>query len=237
MENNLVPNHIAIICDGNRRWAQQHKLEVFKGHEYAVNKVFEPLVDRAIERGVKYLTFWIFSTENWQRDPQEVEYLMKLFRVFFDEQVARLGSKGVRVQMIGRKQDFPEDIQQRIDKGIADTQHNDTITITLAMSYGGRDEVLRAVQAVAREVVAGQLQPTEITEAVITSHLDTSKAGIPDPDFIIRTSGEQRLSGFMSWQHQYAEFWFPEFNFPEFTPKRLDEAIEVFTHRQRRFGK
>jgi undecaprenyl diphosphate synthase len=230
-----VPQHLAIICDGNRRWARQHKFEVFKGHEHAVNKVFEPLIDHSIIRGIKYLTFWIFSTENWQRDRVEVEGLMNLFRGFFTRQIDELHAKGVRVNMIGNLDDFAPDIQQKIKEGMAKTKENQAITVTLAMSYGGRDELCRAVVKIAEQVKAGQIDPTDITEQMISQHLDT--VDLPDPDFMVRTSGEQRLSGFMLWQMEYAEMYFPEFHFPEFTPAKLDEVITEFGHRQRRFGK
>lgn len=235
MSKNKIPQHIAIICDGNRRWARSHKLEVFKGHQQAVNKVFEPLIDRAAERGVKFITFWIFSTDNWDRDKKEVEGLMNLFRGFFDRQVEELHKKGVRVNMIGNIDHFAPDIQERIKDGMKKTKDNDRITVTLAMSYGGRDEITRAVKKIAAEVKDGDVNPEEINQDLISANLDT--ADMPDPELIIRTSGEQRLSGFMIWQCQYAEFWFPEFHFPEFTPERLDEAIEVLNQRQRRFGK
>lgn len=229
-----TPQHVAIICDGNRRWARAHALEVFKGHEYAVDKVIEPLVDQAIEHGVKYLTFWVFSTENWTRAEKEVQGLMNLFRDFFDDQIERLGEKGARIKMIGDPSRLPEDIQQRIKDGEAKTKDNSTITVTMAMNYGGRDELLRAVKDLASQVKTGQLDPNSITRETISEHLDTKD--IPDPDFIIRTSGEQRLSGFMLWQAEYAEYYFPEFHFPEFTPERFDEAMEEYASRQRRFG-
>lgn len=230
-----VPNHIAIICDGNRRWARDHKLEVIKGHQHAVQKVFEPLIDHAITRGVSHLTFWIFSTENWDRDNVEVEGLMNLFRSFFDRQLQELHDKGVRVNMIGNLYDFPQDIQDRIVDGMEKTKENSAITVTLAMSYGGRDEIKRAVQKIAAKVKSGDLAPEEISQEVISQHLDT--ADLPDPDMIVRTSGEQRLSGFMPWQMEYAEFYFPEFHFPEFSPDKLDEVIAEFQQRGRRFGK
>ncbi len=225
-----IPSHIAIICDGNRRWARSHKLEVFKGHEHAVNKVFEPLIDHAAKLGIRYITFWIFSTENWQRDKKEVEGLMNLFRSFFDKQIEELHKKDVRVNMIGNILDFPEDIQKRIKKGIEDTKSNKKITVTLAMSYGGRDEIVRAMEKARR-----QKPKAKITEDFVSSMLDT--AGMPDPELIVRTSGEQRLSGFMLWQSEYSEFYFPEWHFPEFTPKRLDECVEELNRRKRRFGK
>jgi undecaprenyl diphosphate synthase len=208
---------------------------VLLGHEQAVNKVFEPLIDQAILRGVKYLTFWIFSTENWQRDKREVEGLMNLFRSFFDRQLEELHQKGVRFKMIGNLSHFPPDIQQKITENTAKTKDNKAITVTLAMSYGGRDEITRAVQKISEQVAAGELQPSEVSEELISNHLDT--VDIPDPEIIVRTSGEQRLSGFLAWQMNYAEFYFPEFAFPEFTPERLDEVIAEFEKRGRRFGK
>lgn len=234
-QTQLVPQHLAIICDGNRRWAREHKMEVFKGHEQAVNNVFEPLIDHAILRGIGNVTFWIFSTENWQRDRLEVEGLMNLFRSFFTRQIDDLHAKGVRVNMIGNLDDFAQDIQTKIKEGMAKTKHNKAITVTLAMSYGGRDELRRAIVKIAQKVKAGQLEPEAITQDMIGQNLDT--ADLPDPDFMVRTSGEFRLSGFMLWQMEYAEMYFPQWHFPEFTPEKLDEVIAEFAKRQRRFGK
>lgn len=234
-EPQLVPKHLAIICDGNRRWAKEHAFEAFKGHEYAVNKIFEPLIDHAIKRGIENLTFWIFSTENWQRDRLEVEGLMNLFRGFFTRQIEDLHAKGVRVNMIGNLDDFAQDIQDKIRDGMQKTKHNSAITVTLAMSYGGRDELRRAVVKMAKQVKAGELEPDQITEDFIGQQLDTYD--LPDPDFMVRTSGELRLSGFMLWQMEYAEMYFPQWHFPEFTPEKLDDVIEEFAKRQRRFGK
>ena len=231
----VVPVHLAIICDGNRRWARDHKLEVFQGHERAVNGVFEPLIDHAVKRGIKFLTFWIFGTDNWNRDPAEVEGLMNLFRSFFDRQVQELHAKGVRVNMIGDLSRFAPDIQERVRDGVAKTKRNSAITVTLAMNYGGRDEIIRAIKKMYRATKAGRLVIDDLTPDIFHQFLDT--ADLPDPELIVRTSGEQRLSGFMMWQMEYAEFWFPNFHFPEFTPERLDEAIVEFNRRKRRFGK
>lgn len=230
-----IPTHIAIVCDGNRRWAQAHGLEVFKGHDYAFRTIFEPLADQAILRGVKYLTFWIFSTDNWQRPRQEVDYLMNLFRSVFDEKVEKLHQKGVKIKAIGRLTDFDQDIQDKLAEVIAKTANNTNLTLTFAMSYGGRDELTRACQKIAAQVAEGNLLPSDITPQVISQNLDT--AGTPDPDLVIRTSGELRTSGYLLWQADYAEYWFPEFHFPEFTPQRFDEALAEFARRQRRYGK
>lgn len=234
MPNKPIPTHLAVICDGNRRWAKAHKLQVFKGHEKAVNDVFEPLIDAAAARGIKYLTFWIFSTENWDRDKFEIEMLMNLFRSFFTRQIDELHQKGVRVNMIGRLGDFAPDIQEKIKDGMEKTKHNQKITVTLAMSYGGRDEILRAVNKVIAQRVENQdSQP--MTKAELSAQLDTHD--LPDPDFIVRTSGEQRTSGFLLWQADYAEWYFPQWHFPEFSPEKLDEVIAEYQHRHRRFGK
>lgn len=229
-----IPTSVAIICDGNRRWARQHGFEVFVGHRKATNEVFEALIDRSIELGISYLTFWIFSTENWTRDKKEVDYLMNLFREFFDKRIGELGEKDVRIKVIGDRTAFAEDIQDRMARGERETKDNKTLTLTLAMNYGGRDEITRAVKSLATKVENGELSAEDISSEVISQELDT--AYMPDPDVIIRTSGEQRMSGFMPWQSNYSEFIFPEFTFPEFTPEKLDEMIEIFTKRDRRFG-
>lgn len=230
-----IPTHIAVICDGNRRWAKARGLKVFAGHKRAVTENFEELIDYAARIGIKYLTFWIFSTENWDRDKIEVDFLMNLFRDIFDKQIDGWKEKGVRFNMIGDITGFAEDIQERIVKGEKLTKENTKITVTLAMNYGGRDEIRRAIQKIAQEVLEGKLKPEDITDAVVANHLDT--ADMPDPDFILRTSGEQRMSGFMSWQQQYSEFIFVDYPFPDMHEKELDDAILEFNRRNRRFGK
>lgn len=237
MSDTTIPKHVAIICDGNRRWAREHKLEVFLGHRRAVDAVFEPLVDHAHEKGIKYITFWIFSTENWQRDTREVEYLLELFKEVFDSFVPRFHEKNIRVTAIGDISKFDETIQSRIKKGIELTKDNTGITVIFAMNYGGRDELLRAVNTLMQEknTQAETQEKAQITKEDIERVLDT--AHIPDPDFIIRTSGEHRTSGFMLWQSEYAELAFPKFYFPEFTPEKLDELLEEYASRKRRFGK
>lgn len=239
--NQEPPKHVSIICDGNRTWARARGLKVFRGHEKAVNEVFENLIDRGIELGIEYLTFWIFSTENWKRDELEVDFLMNLFRKIFDEKIGGWFEKGVRVKMIGDIEGFEKDIQERIKDGVEKTKdealgENKKITVTLAMNYGGRDELKRAMQKIARKVIGGELIPEDITEDLIAQNLDTSY--MPDPDMIVRTGEDNtRLSGFMSWQQQYSEIIFPGFNFPEFTPEKLDEVLEEFYSRNRRFGR
>lgn len=228
------PTSVAIICDGNRRWARERGLEAFLGHRKATDEIFEDLVKHCLEKGIAYITFWVFSTENWKRDKKEVDYLMNLFREFFDKRIGDLDKKGVRVKVIGDTSAFDADIQARIAKGEAETEKNSTLTLTLAMNYGGRDELLRATKKIAQKVASGALHPEEITEQTISDHLDT--AYMPDPDLIIRTSGELRTSGFMLWQSNYAEFSFPSWAFPEFTAEKFAEVLASFALRERRFG-
>jgi len=239
MTETHLPVHVAIVCDGNRRWAQQQGMKVFLGHQKAIDEVIEPLVDRAEQRGIKFLTFWVFSTENWQRPESEVSYLLELFRQAFDRQVQRLHEKNVRVVTIGDLSKFPEDIQTRIRRGKSLTQDNTGITVIFALNYGGRDEMLRAINTLVKQQLAesknDQSTDRDITKEEFAQYLDTT--GIPDPDFIIRTSGEQRLSGFLLWQAEYAELAFPAFHFPEFTPEKFDQLLAEYAHRRRRYGK
>lgn len=229
-----LPNHVAIICDGNRRWAKEHKLAVALGHKKAADDVFEPLIDHAKEIGLQYLTFWVFSTENWKRDEQEVEALFDIFRDFFDRRIEDWHKKNVCVRTIGDLSKFPQDIQERVARGVALTENNTSLTVVFAMNYGGRDELVRAVRKVASKVQRGELHPDEVSVETISKAADT--AGIPDPDYIIRTSGEQRTSGFLLWQSEYAEYAFPEFYFPEFTVEKFDALLGEYACRKRRFG-
>lgn len=229
MELKLLPKHIAIIMDGNRRWARQHKLVALQGHEYVAEKVIEPLVGRAIELGIPYLTLWAFSTENWRRDQDEVQGLMNLFRQAFTKSVARLHEKGVRLNMIGDISRFPEDLQQNIRDWLEMTANNDRITVTFALNYGGRDELLRATTKLIKTVNGVPLQEVDFSQS-----LDT--ASMPDPDLIIRPGGEQRLSGFMPWQSVYSELYFTDVLMPDFSPDELDKALMDYEQRQRRYG-
>lgn len=223
----MTPTHIAIIMDGNRRWAREHKLPVLEGHRRVANHVLEKLVEHAAKLGVPYITFWAFSTENWGRAESEVKGIMGILAQSIKPFGKRMTEKGVRLLVIG---DLTR-IDPTLRKGIADvvekTKSNTQITVTIALNYGGRDEMVRAMRKIA--------QPRIVTEESFSSLLDT--AGTPDPDFIIRTGGEQRLSGFLLWQSEYSELYFPEFLMPDFTPEKLDEAINEFAERKRRFGK
>ena len=222
-----VPVHIAIIMDGNRRWAKVRGLPVLAGHQKVADEILEPLVEHAAKRGVQFITFWAFSTENWNRDRAEVEGIMRIFKHVIGKRWARLHEKGVRIRTIGDLSKFSTDIQESLHKVIEQTKDNKKITAVFALNYGGRDEVLRAIHKLSDAKVA--------TADELASLLDT--AGIPDPDLIIRTSGEQRLSGFLPWQSVYSELYFPTWFMPEFTAEKLDEAIREFESRKRRFGK
>lgn len=222
-----IPQHIAIIMDGNRRWARKLGLPVLSGHQKVADEVLEPLVEHAAKCGVRFITFWAFSTENWQREKSEVEGIMRIFRHVIGKRWQRLHEKGVRVRVIGDMSKFAPDIQDSLRKVIEQTKDNKKITAIFALNYGGRDEIVRAIHKLDRTKT--------IKESDLAAVLDT--AGIPDPELIIRTGGEQRLSGFLLWQSEYSELYFPSFYMPEFTPEKLDEAIEEYASRQRRFGK
>lgn len=225
-----LPKHVAIIMDGNRRWAKNQGFNILKGHEFVVENVVENLIERCGELGIPYLTLWVFSTENWKRDQQEVNGLMQLFRSALKTKVARFIEKGAKLRMIGDIKRFPEDIQKGLQDAINASAHNTKITVTYALNYGGRDEILRAVNQ-----LINTSANLPITEELLSQSLDT--AGMPDPDLIIRTGGAQRMSGFMPWQAVYAEYYFTEDLMPDFTPEKLDAALEEYEKRQRRFGK
>lgn len=226
-----LPKHIAIIMDGNRRWAKNNKLQALQGHSYVADHVIEPLVDRCIELGIPYLTLWAFSTENWKRDQQEVDGLMKLFRNAFAKSVQDLHKKGVRLKIIGDIDAFPPDIAKQAKEWVEISKNNTKITVSFALNYGGRDEILRGV----KKYLAEGNVINDLTEEKFSAYLDT--AGIPDPDLIIRPGGEQRLSGYLPWQGVYAELYFTKILMPDFSPIELDKAVEEYQNRQRRFGK
>lgn len=225
----VVPQHIAIIPDGNRRWAREHGLPVFQGHQRGV-EIFETIGDAALKRGVRFLTFWGFSTENWSRSKREVAYLMKLFRWVFSTKLDDFDRKNIRINVLGRMEAFSRDLRQMIREAIRRTRHNSRGVVNLALNYGGRAELIDMVKKALRL----KLTPRAVTEARMSELLYAPD--VPDPDLIIRTSGEQRLSGFLPWQGAYSELYFSKKYWPEFTERDLDEAIRVFQKRQRRFG-
>lgn len=229
-----VPQHVAVIMDGNRRWAASHDMGPVDGHREAAEKTIEPIVERAIEHGIKYLTFWAFSTENRNRDRIELKGLFGIFRDALKTKVKRLSEKGVKIKVIGDINWFPGDIAERVRKMVKLTKENDTITVSFALNYGGRNEILRAVKKVVKDFEVGKLSIEKLDEAEFGKYLDT--AGIPDPDFIIRTGGERRLSGYLPWQSVYSEIYFTNTLFPDFSPKEFDKALFDYAKRDRRFG-
>ncbi|MBQ6154742.1 di-trans,poly-cis-decaprenylcistransferase [bacterium] len=224
--------HIAIIPDGNRRWARAQGLSVLSGHKKVVDEVFPKLVEKAVELGIECLTLWVFSTENWGRDHDEVEGLMKLFVQFCDRASKELSKQGIRVSFIGRRDNLPEELQKKMTELISSTNQNNKMLVNIALNYGGRDEIVRAVNK-----ILDRGEYSEIGEQTLSDYLDTSTLDLPDPDLIIRPGGEKRLSGFMSWQAAYSELYFSDKMMPEFGPDDLQAAVDDFYSRQRRFGK
>jgi undecaprenyl diphosphate synthase len=224
--------------DGNRRWAKEHGLPVLEGHRRAATKVLEPLIEHAADLGIEYITLWAWSTENWKRAQEEVGGIMKLLRWGFDTYGARMHKKGMRIQVIGDTSKLDEDIRDSLARLIELTKNNTRITVIFALNYGGRDEIMRAIKKVSS--IKGQVSGKNLTLDTLTpdtfsSILDT--AGVPDPDIIVRPGGEKRLSGFLLWQSQYAELYFADWYMPEFMPAQLDEVVEEFAKRKRRFGR
>jgi len=228
-----IPRHVAIIMDGNGRWAQKHHLPRLSGHE-AGRKSVKEVVQAAIHYGVRYLTLYAFSVENWQRPREEVQGLMGLLRGVLREELQEMGKQGIRLRMIGRKQDLPEAVREELEAAMENTKGNTKLDLILALSYGSRVEITEAVQAVAREVKVGSLDPEAIQEKTVSDHLYTRE--IPDPDLLIRTSGEMRISNFMLWQISYAEIHITPVLWPDFGKKEFALALEDYAGRERRFG-
>lgn len=228
-----VPPHVAIIMDGNGRWAQKHHLPRLSGHE-AGRKSVKKVVQAAIDHGVRYLTLYAFSVENWQRPREEVQGLMGLLRGVIRDELNEMGKEGIRLRMIGRKQDLPEAVREELEAAIEKTKGNKRLDLILALSYGSRVELTEAVQAIGREVKAGKLEPEQIKEETVSAHLYTG--GIPDPDLLIRTSGEMRISNFMLWQISYAEIYVTPVLWPDFGKEEFAKALADYASRERRFG-
>ncbi|NBS54109.1 isoprenyl transferase [bacterium] len=232
-DSEKTPQHVAIIMDGNGRWAKQHKLPRLSGHE-AGRKSVKKVVQAAIAHGVRYLTLYAFSVENWQRPREEVQGLMGLLRLVLREELAEMGREGVRLRAIGRLHDLPEAVREELESAIEKTRANTKLDLILALSYGSRVEITEAVKAIAQHVKTGQLDPESIDEKTLTDHLYTR--GIPDPDLLIRTSGEMRVSNFMLWQISYAEIHVTPVLWPDFGKEQFAEALADYARRERRFG-
>jgi len=225
-----LPKHIGIIVDGNRRWAKEKGLPTFAGHKKGAERI-EEIVKYTQELGIKIITIYAFSTENWKKAKEETSYLMELFETYARNKMGEANNLGIRVRILGDFQRLPDTLQEILTKLITLTRNNEKMIVNLALNYGGRDELVRTF----RKLLPLNVTALELTEELINNNLDT--AGLPDPDLIIRTSGEQRLSNFLPCQATYAELYFPKVHWPDFDKKHFDIALEEFQRRQRRMGK
>ena len=229
-----VPQHIAIILDGNGRWAKAKGMPRNYGHAQGSKNV-EKICEEAWRMGIKYLTVYAFSTENWSRPENEVAALMKLLRNYMKTCLKTAAKNDMKIRVIGDIEPLDDDIKSMIRELEAATTDNGGLNFTIALNYGSRDELTRAAQKMAKDCAEGKIKAEEIDESVFETYLDTH--GIPDPDMMIRTSGEQRLSNYLLWQLAYSEFYFTDVPWPDFTKEELVKAIEEYNHRHRRFGK
>ena len=232
MENK--PKHIAIIMDGNRRWAKEKKLPIKLGHKKGA-ETLEKTIRYANKLGIEYVTVYAFSTENWKRSEEEVSALMQLLESYLADYSKRADTENIRIKVIGDMNALSENLRESIKKAIDRTKNNTGTTFIVALNYGGRQEIIHAVKSIAKQVKENKLEIENITEETIQNNLYT--AGIPDPDIIVRTSGEIRSSGFLTWQSVYSEYLFLEKYWPDFSEKDLDFVIETYQKRNRRVGK
>ncbi len=228
-----LPTHVAIIMDGNGRWARQRHLPAASGHREGAEAV-RRVVEVCADQGVRYLTLYAFSLENWRRPADEVATLMNLLKRFLRERLPDLRKHGLRLNAIGDLEGLPEDVRAELLAAIDSTRNNQKGTLTLALNYGARQEMVAAARQLAAEVAAGRLRPEQIDEACFAAALQTH--ALPDPDLIIRTSGELRLSNFLLWQASYAEFWFTDTLWPDFGKEEFQAALDDYARRQRRYG-
>ena len=232
--NGKLPRHVAIIMDGNGRWARARRLPRLAGHRAGVESVRE-IVRAAGEVGIEYLTLYAFSRENWQRPRSEVSALMKLLEYYLRHEVAELNRNNVRLSTVGRLQDLPERVQRQIERSQAATAKNTGLNLVLALSYSGRTEIVDAVREIVAEAKSGHVDVEDVKEKLISQHLYTR--AIPDPDMLIRTSGEMRVSNFLLWQLSYTELWITPTYWPDFRRPEFLRALEDYSKRERRLGK
>ena len=233
MEKTNIPNHIAIIMDGNRRWARERKIDYRLGHKEGA-KTLEKIVRYSKKVGIKYITVYAFSTENWKRSEEEVGALMLLLKTYLDDYSKRADSENIKVKVLGDISALSEGLQKSIKKCEERTKDNDGILFCIGINYGGRDEIVHAVKNIAEDVKNNKLDVDDISEKLIDDYFYT--AGIPDPDLVIRTSGELRTSNFLPWQIVYSEFLFLDKYWPDFSEEDIDLAIEEYQRRNRKFG-
>ena len=228
-----LPRHVAIIMDGNRRWAKQRGLPILQGHR-AGSRATRQVIEACVELGIPILTLYAFSTENWRRPSLEVQGLLRLIEVTLKRERDELNSNGIRVRHIGSKDGLPESLVKTLRETEEMTKDNATLLLNVAINYGGRNELVRAIRSIAQKVLEGQLKPEEIDESVVGAHLDTS--GLPDPDLLIRTGNECRVSNFLLWQIAYTELYVTPTLWPDFDKKEFLLALIDYQHRERRFG-
>lgn len=234
LEREKLPRHVAVIMDGNGRWAKRQGLPRVVGHKAGVDALKE-LLRCCKDWGIQALTAYAFSTENWGRPLEEVEFLMTLFQRVLRQELREMVQENVKIKFVGNLNALPRALQEEIKRSMADTQHNRAIQFTVATNYGGREEILHACRAIAHQVQQGLIQPEQIDDALFESHLYTS--GICDPDLLIRTSGEMRISNFLLWQMAYAEIYITETLWPDFDRTEFHRALSAYQQRDRRFGK
>lgn len=233
-DKNNIPRHIAFIMDGNGRWAQEKGLHRFAGHRAGTGRVKE-IIRAARELNIKVVTFFAFSTENWARPKKEIDLLMRFLGNFLDREIKELHKNNIRFKVIGRKDPISKLLQQKIDKAEQQTKDNTGLVVVLALNYGSRQEIVDAVKKTLDSIIKGESKLEDLNEEMLSSHLYTS--GLPDPDLLIRTSGEMRLSNFLLWQLSYAELYFVKKYWPDFGKPDLEKAIKAYQFRERRFGK
>lgn len=229
-----MPRHVAIIMDGNGRWAKGRGLERIEGHRAGAEAV-RRVVKACVEMGIEVLTIFAFSTENWSRPREEVDALMALLVEYFSRDLEELHSLGVRLRVIGERERLPKPVQESVDRAVNCTKGNSRMTLVVCLSYGGRWDIVQATRRIAKRVAEGDIAPEEIDENMFSSFLET--AGLPDPDLVIRTSGEMRISNFLLWQLAYSEIWVTPTLWPDFGEQHLRQAVEEYSKRERRFGK
>ena len=228
-----IPQHVAIILDGNGRWAKSKGMPRNYGHMEGA-KTVEKICEEAWKMGIKYLTVYAFSTENWKRPREEVDALMKLLRNYMKSCLKTAAKNNMVVRVIGDKTGLDDDIREKIDELEMASANNSGLNFQIAINYGSRDEIVRSVRKIMEDVKSGKIEADQMDEAMFDSYLDT--AGIPSPDLLIRTSGEQRLSNFLMWQLAYTEFYFTSVAWPDFSKEELEKAVEAYNHRDRRYG-
>ena len=234
LDMNNIPNHIAIIMDGNGRWAKEQNLPRSMGHRAGVETI-RRILKEATKLGVKNLTLYAFSTENWARPKDEVGTLMKLLVTYLKKELKECHKNGVRMNVLGDTSKLPKECQDALEEALETTRNNTKINLNFALNYGGRNEIVRAIKLISLDVKDNKIREEDINEALVEKYLYTK--GIPDPDLIIRPSGEQRLSNFLLWQCAYSEFWYSDINWPDFKEENLRKAIADYQNRDRRFGK